>query len=208
MHGSLTPPRRFALPAPERCVARPCPSPRVVRVRVRPTPLVVVGEVALQRLGHPVEEQHLVEVAVFAALGAGPVVGQHDDHRVVEFAQFVDEVDDTTEMMIRLFDEPGEHLHLAGASVWRRRTAPSGHVGGMDSEQTRYSGIRPASQLALEHDPADLVPPCQSASVLSPTPARRDGANGRRRHVVEEEGLYGAWTSASLEGAPDRVICE
>ena len=41
--------------------------------------------------------------------------------RVVEFAELVDEVDDATEVMIRLLDEPGVHLHLAGVHTFARR---------------------------------------------------------------------------------------
>ena len=68
-------------------------------------------EVLLEALGHEVEEVHLVERALRAALGAGAVVA-HDQHdRVVELAERVDEVEDPADAVVGVLEEAGVDLH-------------------------------------------------------------------------------------------------
>ena len=182
----------LALPASERGVARPRPSPRVVRVGVRAAPLVEMLEVVLQGLLGSVEEHRLVERAVLASLGAGAVVGHHDDDRVVEFAQLFDEVDHPPEVVIGLLDEPGVHLHLAGVhplGVAGQRI-PRGHVG-VAFGQLRVFFDDAERPLAFEHDTPVLVPAAVEAASVLVAPFGLDlvGRVAGAGRVVEEERL-------------------
>ena len=71
----------------ERCVAALCPPPRVVRVAVRATDVVDPSDRFVGRLEDAVEELHLVHHAERAALLRRAVVGEDDQHRVVELAE-------------------------------------------------------------------------------------------------------------------------
>ena len=72
-----------------------------------------MGQRRLGRVGHAVEEAPLVERAVRTALAAGAVVGDHDDDGVVELARLLEVVEDTTDLVVGVRDEPGEHLRHA-----------------------------------------------------------------------------------------------
>jgi hypothetical protein len=76
-----------------------------------PAEVVDGGQVLLQRLGHEVEEQVLVDRPGGAALGAGPVVGQDHDQGVVELAELAQELQQPPDVVVGVLQEPGEHLH-------------------------------------------------------------------------------------------------
>ena len=73
----------LALPAPEGRVAGVGPAPRVVVEVLRPAEVVDRRQVLLERVRHVVEELVLVDRAVRPALGAGAVVGDEHDQRVL-----------------------------------------------------------------------------------------------------------------------------
>ncbi len=73
----------LALPAPEGRVAGVGPAPRVVVVGLDAAQLVKHLEVVFDILSHIIEEEHLVERADWPDLGAGAVVGDDDDQRIV-----------------------------------------------------------------------------------------------------------------------------
>src|SRR5262249_62119336 len=75
----------FALPAPERRVPGMRPAPGVVIEVLRATEVVDRREVLREVVGYVVEELALVHRAVGATLGAGPVVGDDQDQRVLVF---------------------------------------------------------------------------------------------------------------------------
>jgi len=64
-------------------------------------------EVVLQALWGEVEEEAFIARAVFASLRARAIVRHTDDDRVVELAQPLNEVDQASEVMIGLGEEPG-----------------------------------------------------------------------------------------------------
>ena len=101
----------LALPAAERRVARPGPAPGVVVEGAGAADLVDPREALLDRLRRVVEELRLVGRAGRAALGAGAVVGDDHDQRVVELAELRQELEQTPDLVIGVAEEPGEHLH-------------------------------------------------------------------------------------------------
>ena len=76
-----------ALPELVGRVAGPGPGPGVVVVGAEPAPVVVVGEVVVHGLPEVRGEAVLVDAAGHAPLGAGAVVGEDHDERVVECAR-------------------------------------------------------------------------------------------------------------------------
>src|SRR5690348_18197898 len=72
----------LALPAAERRVAGPGPTPRVVVERLGPAQLVELGQALLQRLLGVVVELHLISCPCGTALGAGVIVVDLHYHSV------------------------------------------------------------------------------------------------------------------------------
>jgi hypothetical protein len=58
-----------------------------------------------------VEEHPLAEQAAVAALGARAVVGQQHEQRVVEQVERAQVVDETADLLVRVGQERGVHLH-------------------------------------------------------------------------------------------------
>ena len=110
------PVRRHLLRPLERRVRRPRPADRVVVVGARRAELVHLAHQELGRLerGHAVEVGHLVERAVQRAFGRRAVVADDVvDDRVVEDAEVVDGIDQPSDVVVGVLEEPGVHLHLA-----------------------------------------------------------------------------------------------
>ena len=107
----------LALPAAEGRVARPGPAPRVVVEVLRPAEVIEGLQVIFQGLGHRVEEQVLVDRAGRAALGAGAVVGDEHDERVLPLADLFQECEQAAVVIIRVGEESREHLHHAGVDL-------------------------------------------------------------------------------------------
>jgi hypothetical protein len=105
------------LPPPERGVAGPRPAPRIVVEVPRAAELVDRDEVLLERLGHEVEEQVLVDRAGRSALGARAGVGDQHDQRVVELAELLEEGDQAADVVVGVLEEAGEDLHHAGVQT-------------------------------------------------------------------------------------------
>ena len=121
----------LALPAAEGRVAGVGPAPRVVVAGLDATQLIEHLEVILECLLHIVEEEHLVERAHRSAFGAGAVVGDDHDQRIVQLADLFQEVDDAPEVMIGEADEAGIDLHEPGIKPLGlvRQCLPNRHVG-------------------------------------------------------------------------------
>ena len=71
-------------------------------------------EAVLEWLRGVVEELQLVGGASGAALGTGPVVGDQHDQGVFELAGLLQEVEQPSDLMVGVRQEPGEHLHHPG----------------------------------------------------------------------------------------------
>ncbi len=118
------------LPAPERGVARPRPTPRVVVEVLRPADLVDQLQALLDRLLRVVEELRLVGRPGRPTLGGGAVVGDHHDQRVLELPEGRQELEQSADLVVGVLEEAGEHLHHPGVQppcgVGQR--VPVGHV--------------------------------------------------------------------------------
>ncbi len=73
-----------------------------------PADLVDDGEAVLQRLLGVVEELRLVGGAGGAALGAGAVVGDHHDDRVVELPLLAQVGEQPAEVVVGVAEEPAK----------------------------------------------------------------------------------------------------
>ena len=114
-----------------------------------------------------VEKRHLVEQAVQPAFGARAVVARHVDHdRVVQFAKLVDRVDHTSDFMIGVGREGGEHLHHACVDACVRSP-------GASPRPAANSG-RGSSFASLRNDADFLLPRERLLAVLCPS-RRRTG---------------------------------
>ncbi len=121
----------LALPAAEGGVAGVGPAPGVVVVGFDTAQLIDHLEVVFQRFLDIVEEEHLVERAHRPAFGAGAVVGDDHDQRVVQLADLAQEIEDASEVMVGEAEKAGVDLHVAGIQplgrVWQ--VVPNRHVG-------------------------------------------------------------------------------
>ena len=181
----------------ERGVHRPRPADRVVVVGARRAELVHLAQQELGSLkrGHPVEVRHLVEGAVDGALGRRPVVADDVvDDRVVEDSEVVDGVDQPTDLMVGVLEEPGVDLHLPR----QHRLELGGHVvpGG--------DLVVPRGQLGVRRDDPQLLLPGERAlplrvpavvelALVPVGPLLGDVVRGMRgsRREVHEERLVG-----------------
>ena len=77
----------LTLPAAERRVAGDRPAPRVVVMGEGPAYLVEASEPLFDRRAGDVPRTQVVERALDTTLRAGAVIGEHEDERVVEFAE-------------------------------------------------------------------------------------------------------------------------
>ena len=106
---------RVALPPLERRVAGQRPTPRVVPAGAEPTEVVDVGQLVVDVVGLVTDVvAQLVPRAVRSALGRAPVVGDHDDHRVVGVGAALDLVEHPADVMVGVGQESGEDLHHPG----------------------------------------------------------------------------------------------
>ena len=170
----------------ERRAHRPRPTDRVVVVRGRRAELVHLGEHELRRLerGHPVEVGHLVERAVHRALGRRAVVTDDVvDDRVVEDPEVIDRVDQPTDVVVGVLEEPGVDLHLPG----QHRLHLVGHVVpgrdlGVASGEVGVVGDHPELALAGERALALHVPAVVELArrTCRPTPWARGAAHASR----------------------------
>ena len=142
----------FPLPPSERRVPGPGPAPRVVVEVLGPADLIDQLEALLERLLGVVEELRLVGGAGGPALGAGAVVGDDHDQRVVQLALLAQELDQPPDLVIGVGQEPGEDLHHPGGKPPRRRRQrrPVGHVG-IVPRQLRIRRDDPEFLLPGEH---------------------------------------------------------
>src|SRR6266705_5169516 len=101
----------LALPPAERRVSRHRPAPRVVVVGAGPAQLVDARAQLTTAGGGAVPESGVVDRPTHAALGAGAVVGHHDDHGVVPLAELLDEREHAPDLRVGVRAEAGEALH-------------------------------------------------------------------------------------------------
>ena len=121
----------LALPPPERRVPGPCPAPRVMVEEPGAAQLIDQLQALLERLLGVVEELCLVGGPGRPALGAGAVVGDDHDQRVVELAGRRRNSIKPADLVIGVGQETGEDLHHPAEQAARRRRQrlPVGHVG-------------------------------------------------------------------------------
>ena len=120
-----------ALPHLERRVERHRPAVRVVVVRLRAAELVEQRQVGLDVVGDAVDELHLVDRAVRAALAARAVVGDEDHERVLAPAELLEEVEQPADLVVGVREEAGVDLGHPGEEpllVVRERVPRPRHV--------------------------------------------------------------------------------
>ena len=161
----------LALPAPERRVARHGPAPRVVVVDARAADLVDALVGLLDGARQRVPDPGVVERTVRAALGRRAVVGQHHDDRVVELAERLEPVDQPTELVVGVGEEPGEALHVARVRPAARRRTSSSHAG-------TQSG-RGDSSVCAGQQPLGLLAGQRVARATRPSPGRSGRGSAR-----------------------------
>jgi hypothetical protein len=101
----------FALPAPERRVARDRPAPGIVVVDVRAAQLIESLDRFLDRRAGDVPDAKIVVRAGRAALGAGAVVGKDNDDGVFPVAKIANGFQYTRDLRVGVREIPGEALH-------------------------------------------------------------------------------------------------
>ena len=99
-----------ALPHLEGRVERHRPAVGVVVVGLRATELLEHLEVVRDLVGQTVDELHLVDGAVRAALAARAVVRDHDDQGVLALAALLEVVEQAPDLVVRVREEAGVHL--------------------------------------------------------------------------------------------------
>ena len=182
----------LALPAAEGRVAGVGPAPGVVVEGLDAAQLVDHLEVIFQRFLHIVEEEHLVERAHRPALGAGAVVGDDDDQRVVQLADLFQEIEDAPEVIIGEAHETGIDFHHTGIQPLgvSRQRVPNGHVRVVRRQLGAWRDDAHL-ELALVDDLAVLVPAHVELALVLVRPLLGHvvrgvaGAGG----VIQEEGL-------------------
>ena len=102
------------LPHLERCVEGHRPAVRVVVVGRRTAQFVELGQVRLEVVWDPVEQQALVDRSVRPALPARAVVGHEDDQRVVALAGLLEVVEQSADLVVGVREEAGVDLGHAG----------------------------------------------------------------------------------------------
>ena len=140
------------LPPAERRVPGPRPAPRVVVEVLGAADLIDQLEAFLQRLLGVVEELRLVGGPGGAALGAGAVVGDDHDQRVVQLPELAQELDQPPDLVIGVGQEASEDLHhpAVQAAGGRGQRRPVGHVG-IVPRQLRVRGYDAEFLLPGEH---------------------------------------------------------
>ena len=181
-----------ALPELVRRVAGPGPGPRVVVVGAEPAPVVVVGEVVGHRLPDVRGEAVLVDAAGHAPLGAGAVVGEDHDERVVQRAEALERGEHPADLRVGVGQEAGEDLLLAGehAPLLGREVGPGLDPLGPVGEHGAL-GHHARGDLAGEHLRPPGVPPLVEHAPVGVDPLGRHvvrGVHGAEREV-QEEGL-------------------
>ncbi len=177
----------------ERRVPGHRPADRVVREGLRAAPPVELGHDLRQRLGHPVEEAHLVEHAGGASLRARAVVPRDvDEERVVQDPQVLERRHEPADLVVDVLAEAREDLHLAReeALLVRRERVPvlDGRRLGRELRARRHEAER---DLPRERLLPVLVPARVEAALVLVRPLPRDvvGRVGGARGEVDEEGL-------------------
>ena len=102
---------------PEGGVARLRPSPGVVRMAVRSPDVVDALDGFGGRLEEEVEELHLVHDAERATLLTRAVVGQQEDHRVVQPVEPFQRIEEPTDLVVGVVEEGGEGLLETGGQT-------------------------------------------------------------------------------------------
>ncbi len=142
--------RRDLLGPLERRVHRVRPADRIVVEGHRPAELVHAAQHFREVLRDVVEERHLVQETVRAALGARAVVALDvDDERVVELAQLVDRIDHAAHLVVGVRERGGVDLHHVGGDLL---------VVGVERVPRRNAGGALGELRARGHDAELLLP--------------------------------------------------
>src|SRR5207249_3861004 len=104
----------LSLPAAEWCVPSKGPAPGVVVEVLRPAYILKTRQVPFERIRHVVEELVLVDRSGWSALGAGAVVRNEHNKRVVPLTDTLQEVEQTAVVVVGVRQEAGEDLHHPG----------------------------------------------------------------------------------------------
>ena len=120
----------LALPAAERRVAGIRPAPREVIENLRPADFVDGRQVLFDRVRDVVEELALVDRSVRPALGAGAVVRDQHDQRVLVLAEVLEELNELADVVVGVGQEAGEDLHhpRVDPAFVRRERIPVLHI--------------------------------------------------------------------------------
>ena len=139
------------LPAAEGGIAGMGPPPRKMVERRRAADLVDVLEAVFHRVRDVVEEAALVDRAGRPAFRARSVVRDEHDERILVLPHLLEECDQLADIVVGVFEEPGEHFHHAGVepALIGREAVPVLHVRVM------------AGKLGIRRDDAHLLLPLE-----------------------------------------------
>ena len=203
-----TPAVGLALPAAEGGVAGIGPAPGVVVVGFDAAQLIDHLEVVFQRFLDIVEEEHLVERAHRPAFGAGAVVGDDHDQRVVQLADLAQEIEDASKVMIGEARRSRRRPPCSGhRAAWPRLAGfPNRHIGVVRRQLGAWRDD-PHIQLALVDDLAVLVPAHVELALVLVRPFLGHVVRGMScaRGVVQEERLIGCGDVSVLDEL-DRLV--
>ena len=180
-----------------------------MRVGFGAAPFVHQREQILEFLGHAVEVGHLVEHAVHAALGAGPVVaGDVEDQRVVELANILERLNDPADFVVGMLHKSGKHFGLAREEPFLvgRELVPILDGGGLGREPGS-SRHHAQFDLSRQRFLAQCVPAAVEFAFPLGDPILRHmmrGMHGAGR-IVDEERLVGRHGLLELQPG-DRLI--
>ena len=184
----------FPLPAPERGVARERPAPGVVVEVLRPAEIVDRRQVLLEIVGHVVEELVLVDGSGGPAFGTRAVVGDQHDQCVVELSEALQELEQSSNLVIHVLAEAREHLHHAGVefALIRRELVPVLDVRVVPGQ---HGVLRHDAELFLSReDPLpELVPAVVELALVLVGPRLRHVMRRmvRARREIEKERFVG-----------------
>src|SRR5439155_22238475 len=97
----------------ERCVARPGPANRIMRKRIWASPVIDMTLHLGSSANNAVQRHHFVVGSLGAAFGAGSIIAHNvNEQCVVQYADFLKGINQSSYLFISMLGKTGERLHL------------------------------------------------------------------------------------------------